>query len=177
MALPKKLTVLPLAARSLLPVEGGVYWISVAELGVVYVGSTVSVRGRWAASAHHRDGEIARLGHAWIGYVLIEDASERAELERSEIARLCPRLNRIGNPGHPSRYSPEVRMDRDYVLVKEAAAELGVSTWAIWKAIQNGQIERTEKIGPLHAIPPDVWERYKARRRPRGRPPKLATAS
>lgn len=68
-------------------------------------------------------------------------------------------------------------MDRDYVLVKEAAAELGVSTWAIWKAIQNGQIEHTEKIGPLHAIPPDVWERYKARRRPPGRPPKLATAS
>lgn len=56
------------------------------------------------------------------------------------------------------------------MLVKEAAAELGVSTWAIWKAIQLKQIERTEKIGPLHAIPLDVWERYKANRRPAGRP-------
>lgn len=56
------------------------------------------------------------------------------------------------------------------MLVKEAAAELGVSTWAIWKAIQNKQIQRTEKIGPLHAIPRDEWERYKANRRPPGRP-------
>ncbi|HVQ45127.1 MAG TPA: hypothetical protein VMT30_09310 [Candidatus Saccharimonadia bacterium] len=61
-------------------------------------------------------------------------------------------------------------MERDYVLVKEAAAELGVSTWAIWKAIQLGQIERTDKIGPLHAIPLDVWERYKKTRRRPGRP-------
>lgn len=68
-------------------------------------------------------------------------------------------------------------MERDYVLVKEAAAELGVSTWAIWKAIQLGKIERTEHIGPLHAIPTDVWARYKAQRRPPGRPRKLATAS
>lgn len=58
------------------------------------------------------------------------------------------------------------------MLVKEAAAELGVSTWAIWKAIQTKQIERTEKIGPMHAIPLDVWERYKANRRPPGRPPR-----
>lgn len=56
------------------------------------------------------------------------------------------------------------------MLVKEAAAELGVSTWAIWKAIQTGQIERTDKIGPLHAIPLDVWERYKKARRKPGRP-------
>jgi hypothetical protein len=65
-------------------------------------------------------------------------------------------------------------VERDYVLVKEAAAELGVSTWAIWKAIQLGQIERTDKIGPLHAIPLDVWERYKRRRRRPGRPRKPA---
>lgn len=61
-------------------------------------------------------------------------------------------------------------VERDYVLVKEAAAELGVSTWAIWKAIQLGQIERTEKIGPLHAIPRDVWDQYKRNRRRPGRP-------
>lgn len=58
------------------------------------------------------------------------------------------------------------------MLVKEAAAELGVSTWAIWKAIQLKQIERTEKIGPMHAIPRDVWERYKLTRRRPGRPAK-----
>lgn len=56
------------------------------------------------------------------------------------------------------------------MLVKEAAAELGVSTWAIWKAIQLKQIERTDKIGPMHAIPLDVWERYKKNRRSPGRP-------
>jgi hypothetical protein len=61
-------------------------------------------------------------------------------------------------------------MERDYVLVKEAAAELGVSTWAIWKAIQTKQIQRTERIGPLHAIPLDEWERYKKTRRKPGRP-------
>jgi hypothetical protein len=60
-------------------------------------------------------------------------------------------------------------VERDYVLVKEAAAELGVSTWAIWKAIQNDQI-KTKRIGPLHAIPLDEWERYKKARRRRGRP-------
>lgn len=63
-------------------------------------------------------------------------------------------------------------VERDYVLVKEAAAELGVTTWAIWKAIQLKQIERTEMIGPLHAIPVDVWERYKKNRRRPGRPSK-----
>ncbi len=63
-------------------------------------------------------------------------------------------------------------VERDYVLVQEAAAELGVSKWAIWKAIQLGQIVRTERIGPLHAIPRDVWERYKQNRRPAGRPRK-----
>jgi hypothetical protein len=61
-------------------------------------------------------------------------------------------------------------VERDYVLVKEAAAELGVSTWAIWKAIQTKQIQRTDKIGPLHAIPIDEWERYKKARRRPGRP-------
>ena len=61
------------------------------------------------------------------------------------------------------------------MLVQEAAEELGVSRWAIWKAIQNGHIERTEKIGPMHAIPLDVWERYKRNRRPAGRPRKPTT--
>lgn len=61
-------------------------------------------------------------------------------------------------------------VERDDVLVKEAAAELGVSTWAIWKAIQTKQIRRTERIGPLHAIPRDEWERYKRERRRPGRP-------
>lgn len=64
------------------------------------------------------------------------------------------------------------RMERDYVLVKEAAAELGVSEWAIWKAIQLKQIRHTDRIGPLHAIPRDEWEHYKASRRPPGRPRK-----
>lgn len=58
------------------------------------------------------------------------------------------------------------------MLVKEAAAELGVSTWAIWKAIQDGRIKKTDRIGPMHAIPVEEWERFKAARRPRGRPPK-----
>lgn len=58
------------------------------------------------------------------------------------------------------------------MLVKEAAAELGVSTWAIWKAIQLGKIRRTDRIGPLHAIPLEEWEHYKATRRKAGRPPK-----
>jgi predicted DNA-binding protein (UPF0251 family) len=63
-------------------------------------------------------------------------------------------------------------MERDYVLVKEAAAELKVSEWAIWKAIQDGRIKRTERIGPLHAIPIEEWERYKRERRLPGRPRK-----
>lgn len=62
------------------------------------------------------------------------------------------------------------RMERGYVLVKEAAAELNVSEWAIWKAIQLGRIRHTERIGPLHAIPIEEWERYKRERRGRGRP-------
>jgi len=64
------------------------------------------------------------------------------------------------------------RMERDYVLVKEAAAELNVSEWAIWKAIQLGRIKRTERIGPLHTIPLAEWERYKRERRKPGRPPR-----
>jgi hypothetical protein len=62
------------------------------------------------------------------------------------------------------------RMERDYVLVKEAAAELKVSEWAIWKAIQLGRIKNTERIGPLYAIPNEEWERYKRERRRPGRP-------
>lgn len=61
-------------------------------------------------------------------------------------------------------------MERDYVLVKEAAEELGVSTWAIWKAIETGRIKKTDRIGPMHAIPLEEWERYKRERRKPGRP-------
>lgn len=57
------------------------------------------------------------------------------------------------------------------MLVEEAAAELGVSKWAILKAIEKGQIEETFRIGrAMHGIPLEAWENYKRKRRPRGRP-------
>lgn len=58
------------------------------------------------------------------------------------------------------------------MLVKEAAEELGVSTWAVWKAIQDKRIKNTGTIGPLITIPRDELDRYKRERRPPGRPPK-----
>lgn len=57
------------------------------------------------------------------------------------------------------------------MLVEEAAAELGVSKWAILKAIEKGQIKDTFRIGrAMHGIPVEAWEKYKSERRPRGRP-------
>lgn len=87
--------ILPIAFRRDLPTVGGVYWVTVADLGVVYVGSTGCLRTRW--SKHNRLFEIETLGPSEIHYLPMDDPDARLALEEAEIRRLRPRLNRNWN--------------------------------------------------------------------------------
>jgi excisionase family DNA binding protein len=59
----------------------------------------------------------------------------------------------------------------DWVLAVDAAAEVGISKWAIWKAIERGQLAAT-KIGRQWFIPRREVDRFKAETRKPGRKPR-----
>lgn len=67
------------------------------------------------------------------------------------------------------------------MLIPEAAAEVGVTRWAIWRYVKSGEL-KSRKRGRDRVIRRDVWEDFKARRYPpdqprRGRPPKSSRES
>lgn len=59
------------------------------------------------------------------------------------------------------------------MTTEAAAKELGVSRWAVLKAIHDKRLT-SEKAGRDHFIHRDELERFKRERRPRGRPPKVS---
>lgn len=91
---------LPWAARKVLPEDGGIYLIY-DEIGLVYIGVTNNLRHR--LHTHHHRPTFDGLIRAHVAYVLMDDSIERVRLERMLIRQHRPRLNRVGNPGHPSR--------------------------------------------------------------------------
>jgi excisionase family DNA binding protein len=52
----------------------------------------------------------------------------------------------------------------DFVLVPDAARELNVSKWAVWKLIERDQL-KARKIGMQYFIPRAELERLKEARR------------
>lgn len=62
-------------------------------------------------------------------------------------------------------------MLEDFVLVEQAAVELGISRPGVWKAIERGQLT-ARKIGRQYFIPRPELERYKALPRKPGPKPK-----
>lgn len=65
-------------------------------------------------------------------------------------------------------------MAEELVTTDIAAAELGVSRWAVLKAIHQGRLHG-EKLGRDYVIERPELERYKRERRGRGRPPKAVS--
>lgn len=57
------------------------------------------------------------------------------------------------------------------MLLSTAAEQLQMSRWAIWKAVQRGQLH-AEKFGRDYVVHKDEVDRFRAARRPPGRPPK-----
>jgi predicted DNA-binding transcriptional regulator AlpA len=62
-----------------------------------------------------------------------------------------------------------------YVLIPEAAAELGLTRWAIWRYVKTGDLP-SEMLGRDRVIKTEDWEAFKAKRQANpsrgGRPPK-----
>jgi excisionase family DNA binding protein len=65
-------------------------------------------------------------------------------------------------------------MLEDFVLVADAARELGISTWGVWKAIERGQLA-ARKVGRQYFIARLELERFKALPRRPGPKPRRPT--
>lgn len=61
------------------------------------------------------------------------------------------------------------------MLLTEAAKELGLTRWAIWRYVKNGELA-ADLYGRDRVIKVEEWERFKAERAAKpnrgGRPPK-----
>jgi hypothetical protein len=66
-------------------------------------------------------------------------------------------------------------MLEDFVLVADAARELNMTPFGVWKAIERGQLQ-ARKIGRQYFIPRPELERFKATPRKRGPKPKSPPA-
>jgi excisionase family DNA binding protein len=69
-----------------------------------------------------------------------------------------------------SKYSSTLYcVERDWMRTEEVAAELGMSRWAVWKAIQTKRLA-AEEFGSIYVVHRDEVERFRQNRRRPGRP-------
>lgn len=178
-----------------LPDRPGVYFVMIDAKYLVYVGiSRISIKKRWIG--HHRQAELMGYGKVLVAYQIetsleVIDATERywidtydpvcnarsssdismAIVDGEKVFTAPPRAPKptYVEPVETSTFVPTRTGEySDVVLVDEAAADIGQSKWAILKAIQKGQLA-TYRIGPMHAIPLEEWERYKREKKPHGK--------
>lgn len=60
--------------------------------------------------------------------------------------------------------------DTGYMLLSAAAEQLGMSRWAVWKAVQRGRLN-AKRVGRDYFVHQDELARFQRERRPPGRPP------
>lgn len=61
--------------------------------------------------------------------------------------------------------------------LKQAARRLGVTYISVWMNVKKGRLRTIRLSGRIHGIPDEELRRFESMRRPRGRPPKAATAT
>jgi excisionase family DNA binding protein len=71
------------------------------------------------------------------------------------------------SPSYPER------MEREHVVISEAARELRMSHVSVWRHIQAKKLP-AERVGPIYVIRREDLDAFKARKREPGRPPKSA---
>jgi hypothetical protein len=167
--------------RRFLPDAPGIYFALIDGEHVAYIGMATSLRSRW--KGHGMDNRLKELGSVTIAYSVACGPGSLRDMESAAIQAFRPRLNFLHVPvesrGQPrmlseaveSLFSREGVRSGDHLLLAEAAADLGLTTHALIKAITRQQIAG-EKLGPVWVIHRSELDRFKALPRRRGRPPK-----
>jgi hypothetical protein len=103
---PSRLPSLPFSERLDLPMGPGVYLCLGSDGGVLYVGTSQSLRKRWFT--HHKHKEITAAGTDRIAWLMADEDGNRLRLEAELIAHFNPPLNY-----RPGPLSIEERCERD----------------------------------------------------------------
>ena len=185
---PARLPSYAVDERRYLPSFGGIYFFLTQTGEVAYIGQATDIRER--ARSHNDKLHTVSNGIARIAWIAVRDVTTRLGLERNFIRQFRPPLNIQGlavqpqprakstlpplavyageyDSGDVGKGEPVIRF-HNWMTIREAATELGISKRAVLFAIDRHPIEQARIEHVILLYRADV-ARYRATRQQKGR--------